>query len=205
MNNPKNLQVTESDIKLVLGKTVEILIPFEGFYESAASNRAEETAFGSWWYEHNKDQEQPDLPDAPEAFWDWYAGHAHEFQQEVADGYLNEFIKEIEGNTGVAMLPDMKSVLIDSPREYNFTTDRLFVKVPEAAMLELYAQVDKVILAQTVKDKFTSYDGFISHYDNDVLSDEWKDPSNLDHNQWQTLLLAIIEQYKINIDELIYI
>jgi hypothetical protein len=88
-----------------------------------------------------------------------------------------------------------KFSLMTSPREYNFTTDRLFAHVSNEALSTMFqrsASDDHKTLARVIRARFTSYDGFISHYSNDLEYwlakpfDEW------DYNELGTLLLAFV-------------
>lgn len=80
-----------------------------------------------------------------------------------------------------------------SPREYNFTTDRIFCDIDLEEVKRIYELVDRDILVKQVKQNFTSYDGFISHYSNKLES--WgTDLSEWDHNQIGTLVVAYILQ-----------
>lgn len=81
---------------------------------------------------------------------------------------------------------------LNSPREYNFTTDRIFVKIPANEIARIRREIDPETLAQTARDWFTSRSGFISFYSPDVES--WGDVESWDHNQigcmleaWQTM------------------
>ena len=76
-----------------------------------------------------------------------------------------------------------------SPREYNFETDRLFVTMPLYILERIRKQVDPAILAAAFKERFTSYDGFISHYANTVPD---KPLAEWDHNETGTLLRAAL-------------
>lgn len=80
-----------------------------------------------------------------------------------------------------------------SPREYNFETDRLFATVPievVKAWLAISRRADRhATLAATFKERFTSYDGFHSHYANTIPR---KPVEDWDHNELGTLLLAVM-------------
>lgn len=84
---------------------------------------------------------------------------------------------------------------MDSPREYNFATDRVYGLIPLKVMRELFrrSKAEKhVTLAAVVADRFTSYDGFISSY-RSHLGDWLAEAGRLqdwDHNQLGTLLIA---------------
>jgi len=83
-----------------------------------------------------------------------------------------------------------------SPREYNFTTDRVFAEVPYEVIDTLFsksASGDHKTLKQVIKDTFTSYDGFISHYSNSLA--EWltRPLNEWDYNEMGTLVAAVIK------------
>lgn len=107
----------------------------------------------------------------------------------VAQGYLEVWSETYEVPASM--------VSIDSPREYNFTTDRLEIEVPEKFLMDLGKRcIDgdlKEEFAETLKKWFTSYDGFMSFYSNDPEDEEWKDLENYDMNQWSAVLNAYVE------------
>lgn len=84
---------------------------------------------------------------------------------------------------------------MDSPREYNFTTDRVYGLVPLKTMREIFRRSkaeNHETLAAVVRDTFTSYDGFASFYSPDL--DSWLAKAgrlqDWDHNELGTLLIA---------------
>ncbi|AOR76525.1 hypothetical protein [Novosphingobium resinovorum] len=81
---------------------------------------------------------------------------------------------------------------MDSPREYNFRTDRVYATVPLAAMESLYRSLDLEKLAAVIAERHSSRSGFISFYPDDV--DEWqgKEFAEFDHNEMGTILCAAI-------------
>jgi hypothetical protein len=86
-----------------------------------------------------------------------------------------------------------------SPREYNFATDRVFALVPRAVIESLFENSkaeDHKTLARVIKDTFTSYDGFMSFYSNEL--DEWleKPLEDWDHNELQTLVASAISRHE---------
>lgn len=93
-----------------------------------------------------------------------------------------------------------------SPREYNFTTDRLFATAPLYLMQKLFARSraeGHQTLAKVIRERFTSRSGFISYYSNDLA--EWleKPLAAWDENELGTLLLAAIEIAGSNPDDLV--
>lgn len=158
---------------------VEIQIPFMGFYESWHDEKCSEAVESGFNYNHEADEDQ----ELPDVFWDadinWSAIH-----QEYAKNYAEAFGEELE--------LDVKFVEMTSPREYNFSTDRIFVSVPKEQM---DAIKDKVFADEEarkfVSDSFTSRDGFSSFYSNDLTDEEWQEP--LDYNQYGVILDAYVE------------
>lgn len=106
------------------------------------------------------------------------------------------WVKAFAEESGVAMEYEE----ISSPKEYNFTTDRVFVTITQA-------ELDKIKVARTetlpmsnssafkdvLAEWFTSRDGFMSFYSNEPEDDEWCKPvEEWDHNQLSALLAAYI-------------
>lgn len=84
---------------------------------------------------------------------------------------------------------------MDSPREYNFTTDRLYAHIGVDVAAALFARSEAenhATLAAVIRERFTSRDGFISHYSNALP--EWleKPVADWDHNEIGTLLIAAL-------------
>ena len=76
---------------------------------------------------------------------------------------------------------------MESPREYNFQTDRLFIELPEASAVAFVNYIlanHKEELENLIEQRFTSRSGFISHYNNTL--EAWGDPSEWDYNQLGT-------------------
>lgn len=83
---------------------------------------------------------------------------------------------------------------LESPAEYNFVTDRIFVALPTETVTKLLTLVDYQQWSDQVKAAFTSRSGFSSYYSNNLC--DWLDAGKpLDHNQLGSLLLTITEQY----------
>lgn len=90
----------------------------------------------------------------------------------------------------------LKYESMESPRFYNFETDRIFAHIEEEDLLKLHDRVDEGILRDVLRRRFTSYDGFISHY-SPYLNDWPEDVREWDHNQIGSLLVALIEEEEI--------
>jgi hypothetical protein len=98
-----------------------------------------------------------------------------------------EYAKEYAENFGQEFeIKSLKFESMQSPKEYNFTTDRIFVEIDFSEVERIYQDCDKAELAKLVKEKFTSRDGFISFYSNCLES--WGNLETWDYNQVGTLL-----------------
>ena len=82
---------------------------------------------------------------------------------------------------------------MDSPREYNFATDRVYGTLPLAVMYLMFRKSranGHAALKATIEERFTSYDGFRSHYSNELADWLEKPLRDYDHNELGTLLIA---------------
>ena len=161
-------------------------IPFAGFYESVFSAELDNVE------EQNAEymaEENPKIhaKDYAEIFY-YCMDYGAAFRQIAAEYAVafNEYIKD-EFDLDL----DLKFEGLESPKEYNFTTDRIFCHISDEAILKLHAAVPEEVMAAEVKARFTSRDGFISFYNGDYT--RWdKDPTTWDHNELSTLLEALL-------------
>lgn len=149
-------------------------IPFSGFYESlhdSAFDYALESIFSDrdtgchineplMWKAHD--------------YIDWRMAH---------ELYAKEYAESLAHEFGIDSL---KFESLSSPKEYNFTTDRIFCTIEYADLCRLMAGFDLKAFAAYVREKFTSRDGFISFYDADLSA--WGKVETWDHNQCGTAL-----------------
>jgi hypothetical protein len=148
-----------------------VLPRFPGFYESILTSIIDR----EMEYEM---QESGDNYDEIEKRFDY-----GEAMESVARGWVQAFAQE----TGVPV--EFES--LKSPRQYNFTTDRVYVLLPESYVIKMREEVDPNTLRSVVEKYFTSCDGFISHYSPDIEDDSWKRPvTEWDHNELMALLDA---------------
>lgn len=80
---------------------------------------------------------------------------------------------------------------LTSPPYYNFETDKLYVKLSEATLSRIYEELGEDARRKAFKDMFTSYDGFISFYENTPPT---KPIADWDHNELYALLSARVKQ-----------
>ena len=108
-----------------------------------------------------------------------------DIHNDYAENYCEDF--------AIAFDLDLKFEELVSPREYNFQTDRIFAQISEANIIMMFGAVDYTDLRDMVKERFTSCDGFISHYSPKLHM--WdSNPLNWDANQLGTLLIVYIAQ-----------
>ena len=165
----------------------EMRIPFSGFYHSIHDS----------YFDHEIERQCEYFTevtgyDVPDSIIDliWKADYAparKAYAKAYADAFMTEF--NLHGDF----------MGMDSPREYNFETDRLFVKINHAQLCAIVFMTDYDDMEQTAKDMFTSRSGFISFYDADFTT--WGDIESWDHNQLYCLLMAFIETTQGEFDE----
>lgn len=81
---------------------------------------------------------------------------------------------------------------MQSPKEYNFTTDRIFAKVDIHQVRKLYEKLGKDAVAASAKKMFTSCDGFISYYSPNI--DTWGALPEWDYNQVLAIFVAATQK-----------
>lgn len=160
-----------------------VKIPFSGFYESDHAHEIEHEI------EMYFDREGGGRDHTPENFW-YSFNKMRSIESEYAALYVRMFRAYFEDETGIEL--PLQFELMTSPREYNFETDRIFCDVKLSALRRVYQYVDKNILAAQIKERCTSYDGFISFYSNDA--GEWvsKPLAEWDHNELGILIEAAL-------------
>lgn len=77
---------------------------------------------------------------------------------------------------------------MQSPREYNFATDRIFCNIPMSELARIREETPANVLTEVAREMFESRSGFISFYDHDVST--WGPLESWDHNQCFALVSA---------------
>ena len=158
-------------------------IPFQGFYDSLYSHAIDseiENSIDYYYKEYELTEAQRDILANG-----YLETNVSEFYYNVAKDYAESFIYEIERETGLTLNARFESM--ESPKEYNFKTDRIFIELPEAsavAFVDYILSNHKEELEKLIAQRFTSCDGFWSNYDNTL--EAWGDPSEWDLNQLGT-------------------
>ena len=118
--------------------------------------------------------------------------------------YAKSFVEGVNNLLG----PDIKLQFeeLTSPREYNFSTDAIFVKVSQSALKKMLDQTPKEALEKLIKAQYTGYSGFHSYYPNSLEGwpvdlAEWAEPQlgtlleafmleTVDHDDLETVQLV---------------
>lgn len=161
-------------------------IPFSGFYESSHSDEIDREIENYFDKEGDGNQDH-----TPQDFY-WSFKHYHDIQIKYAALYVRMFEAFFNDETGL----DIKLTFeeMTSPREYNFTTDRIFTEISFKDVKKLRKYVSDSVLEKHIKKRFTSRDGFSSFYPNDFNTWQEKPLSKWDHNEIGTLIEAALDQ-----------
>ena len=160
-------------------------LPFAGFYCSKWSNELD--CVENQLIENDADDtldesEVSALVDTCRQY-----GTQIEYVAEEYVGYFNEKFKE---EFGIDLKLRFES--LKSPREYNFSTDIIYAYIDEEVVRRLLDDLEESKLADMIRERFTSCDGFISFYPNRV--EDWPDIEEWDHNEVGTVLEAYVAQ-----------
>jgi hypothetical protein len=154
-------------------------IPFSGFYCSVHDSEMD-SALERMFDLEGTGYANPDLVDAARDAIDWPC---------VQEAYAAEFVESL----GVEYDLNLTFESLSSPKYYNFETDRIFAHIDRASLAKIARAVPRDTLRKAIKARFTSRDGFISHY-SPRLSDWPARLSDWDHNQIGTLLGLYLDQ-----------
>jgi len=177
---------------------LESTIPFDGFYESFISadidhQIGQQIEWDTDIYDLNEDEQQ--------ILWDNYLSvNRSYFYNQIAEHYTDLYIYALnERLEGFTLKANYK--FFTSPREYNFSTDRIFIEIEKNHCIDFIKYIIKNYkkeLEKKIQDRFTSRSGFISFYKNSI--DLWtKDFKEWDCNMIGTCFeLFDLEEEDIN-------
>jgi hypothetical protein len=161
---------------------METGLPFSGFYNSTHDAEMDHALEGM--VSDDRGDPHPDAADLSQNV-HWQAACTA-----YARLYAEKFAGAFKDATGIDLSLTFKE--LDSPREYNFTTDRIFAEVPTDKVEAVYAKVDKDVLDAAIAKEFTSRSGFMSFYPNSLAA--WLEKGAVttwDANQVGTLIEAL--------------
>ena len=113
---------------------------------------------------------------------------------EIARKYVDRFNDFLCEELNIDQGFSLEFEKLESPREYNFSTDRIFAFIPEEKVNELFDNVNQGDLAAAIKDHFTPRSGFIPFYSDDVLTWLAKPVLEWDYNELSMLLHGLLKQ-----------
>jgi hypothetical protein len=182
-------------------ETLSINLPFEGFYESRYSGEVDniEEREAEYFEEYRQAEEgvPPELRLDGQQYCEILSRHTtYSLAYEaIARDYVESFDIAASEEIGLARGRRLGLTFeeMTSPREYNFQTDRIFARIPVAtveALFTLSKRRKHARLAEVIRERFTSYDGFLSHYSNELADWLRKPVTEWDHNELGTLLIA---------------
>lgn len=155
-------------------------IPFSGFYESAHSSAIDDAE--EWMFTDRDSGTHPN-EGLNTALWrDCNYQGVHNL---YARDYCENFGRWLK-------IESLKFDELNSPREYNFTTDRIFATLSKADATHLYNSVPYDKLKAKARERHTSRDGFASFYSPDILA--WGPVETWDHNQLGTLMEVVADE-----------
>ena len=163
---------------------LESTIPFDGFYESFISADIEheieiDTEYYSELYDLNESEE--------ELLCNSFLNiNSYKFYNQIAKDYTNFYIDALnERLKGFKLKATYKC--FNSPSEYNFETDRIFIEIEENHAVDFIKHIVKNYkkeLKKKIQDMFTSRSGFISFYKNNI--DLW----TKDFKEWDCNMIG---------------
>jgi hypothetical protein len=169
-----------------------INLPFSGFYESWYSSEIDEV--GDREAEHFAEKDTAEQPEELRISESDYADilfHVTDYSaahHDIARQYVPAFDELASEAIGFPLGLEFEKM--DSPREYNFATDRIYAYITLETVQALRQYVKPETMAAVIRERFTSYDGFISSYSNDAAEWAEKPLDEYDHNELGTLLIA---------------
>ena len=167
-----------------MAANVARVLDFPGFYESvlsAALDDAEEQLV----YNLNEDHPELDSDGIRSALYD-ASTYATGFRMIAKDSV--DWLNHVLDGTGINLTFES----MESPREYNFGTDVLFVTVNDPKLVLLRTRPSN--LDACIREHFTSGPGFHSFYSNDPEVWRAKPLDTWDHNELGALLTACLRQ-----------
>lgn len=183
-----------------------VQLPFNGFYESVHSNQLDDAMERDAENFASSDNDMfPEAVGMAESDLCEILNHMSDRRkayESYSRKYVSAFVGFVKQETGFDL--QLTFERIESPRFYNFDTDRIFAQIPLSVVEKLRASVTLGNLAEVIKERHESRSGFCSFYTTDI--EEWakKPVSEWDHNELETLLIAWMRQeIKADADEAI--
>lgn len=148
---------------------IETWLPiFSGFYETIWETDNDEEMEIEHLNELRKEKGLPAIE------WDDVEWDYKTYTKAVVEGFTSEVETELKK---LGMVSKIKFQKVSSPREYNFANDAGYIEVSltkeNRENITEYLDNHKLEFSKYLQDHYTSYDGFMSSYSNDL--GEWLD------------------------------
>ena len=155
-------------------KTIETYLPvFSGFYCGYFESHIDFLAESEYEYYRDTYCEDLEFDDLEFDYKSFYNDCAECMVFEVRDELVS-----------LGFVSDIDYQNISSPKYYNFANDSIYVAIKlndeKITNIMNYLNQNKEEFAEYLKGKYTSCDGFISSYSNDV--NDWLNPEALEHS-----------------------
>lgn len=146
-------------------KKIETYLPiFNGFYNTLFESDGEEGEIED--INSQRETKGLDSIDYDNCVFDYKA-----YEKRVAEKCVEVIEREINDVLETKMVFNFQAV--SSPREYNFTNDSINIEVELESLnaIKDYLRENQSNFAEHLKERYTSYDGFISSYSINII--EW--------------------------------
>ena len=112
---------------------------------------------------------------------------------EAVSEYICEGLKNIDP---IGVIKAIEYESLSSPKFYNFSNDSINCKITfDQKILQKYINDNMEAFTEFIEQRYTSRDGFISSYSNDV--EDWKDLDDLGpHSAGSVLEFVFLNEYK---------
>lgn len=155
-------------------------VPFSGFYNTSHEALIDDTVERMFSDHATGCHRNEGLEAKLQELWDF---------SKVMEAYCKAYAEKFAEEAKIKLYFDE----VDSPKEYNFTTDRIFAYITLKDVKALMKRTDQKLFAGVVQEHFTSRSGFISSYS--PLLENWGPVNTWDHNQVGTLLQAYADEH----------
>ena len=180
-----------------MSKTIIELPNFEGFDYSWIDSEFDVLAQNESEYYVDElnlsDEKKEEIKD------DFFSQNFEELKEEICKVYAQNYFNDIEVETDLELDAEFES--LGSQQTWLCRLDRFFIEMPTNQVQSLlkwifdnkYQELEDVVLR-----RFTSQDGYIPHYSNNLK--EWGNYLEWDHNQIGTALLVFFDNSSFNYD-----
>lgn len=159
----------------------EVYLPFDGFYNSWSQDLIDDAIL-----HYFTDASGESLRGLSQRL-DSLVSHRY-IESAYSKEYASQFTQYLKENIELDLKLSFKE--LDSPREYNFATDKIVcsIRIADIAKMKAYIAKEKLEteLEQAIKDRFTSGSGFYSFYPNSLK--DWES----DWTKWESPQLSTV-------------